>query len=94
MARAKPELRPRGIALLHPEENVLEPEQSTSAIVVHHPGGEVFCSERESVFASIGFVPQRTAAPKPAIISTRSRTAPFRVRAPLRFAEGRTHHVT
>src|SRR5438046_99301 len=38
-------------ALLHPEENVgvrltsgflLEPEQSTSAIVVHHPGAKYF----------------------------------------------------
>ncbi len=38
-------------ALLHPEENIgvrlttgflLDPEQSTSAIVVHHPGREVF----------------------------------------------------
>jgi len=42
-------------ALLKPEENVgvrltsgflLEPEQSTSAIVVHHPGAKLFCGVR------------------------------------------------
>jgi hypothetical protein len=87
MARAKPELRPSGIALLHPEENVVEPEQSTSAIVVHHPGAKYFVVRKRVCSPD-------TSAPEPASISTRSRTAPFRVHAPLRFAEGRTHHVT
>jgi len=43
--------RQKLFALLHPEENggvrltagfLLEPEQSTSAIVVHHPGAKYF----------------------------------------------------
>ena len=57
------ELRPRrpnkAFALLHPEENggvrlttgfLLEPEQSTSAIVAHHSGAQYFVAWEDCIF--------------------------------------------